>query len=260
VTRRISLASGVLPEFDALTVAQTAQATGYTDAGLMVRPGEWQVADESELLEMKAAGLGYLDVEVLWIPQGAQLDKSHHLIVEVGRRLAADNLLVVSDEADADLLAPALAQISAWCDGIVRPCLEFLRITRVHSLRQAQELLAASDEHDFGILIDTLHLARSGEITSLPHLNLEQHPYIQLCDGLLSCVDEPSALLADALDGRSAAGEGELPLAGGLDLLPAQTPLSLEVRSKYYRDAYPQPLDRARAILEQTKTFLEQTI
>jgi len=37
-SRRISLASGVLPEFDALTVARSAAATGYTDAGFMVRP------------------------------------------------------------------------------------------------------------------------------------------------------------------------------------------------------------------------------
>ena len=76
--RRISLASGVLPEHDALTVARTAAAAGYSDAGLMVRPESWDEAAECELLEIKdECSVGYLDVEVLWIPSGALLVVEH---------------------------------------------------------------------------------------------------------------------------------------------------------------------------------------
>lgn len=255
--RRISLASGVLPECDAITVAQSALAAGYTDAGLMVRPDDWVQADEAHLLALKEQGLGYLDVEVLWIPKGGQLDAGHEQIVAVGRRLGADNLLVVSDEADADLLAPALTQISQWCDGsALQPCLEFLRITQVGSLAQARELLAACQGHQFAILIDALHLARSNEWAALAQLDTDQHPYIQLCDGQLLCADDQQSLLTDALDGRSAAGEGQLDLAGLLAALPEQTPLSLEVRSAQYRNAYPDPVTRAEAVLVQTTEFL----
>ena len=259
--RRISLASGVLPEHDAVTVARTAAAAGYSDAGLMVRPETWNAADEPELLEIKAAaGIGYLDVEVLWIPQGAGLGADHQLIADVGARLGADHLLVVSDEADPDLLAPALEQISSWCTpGAVRPMLEFLRITEVQSLRQAREILAAAGEHNFGILIDSLHLARSDEYGMLRQLDASQHSYIQLCDGPAECVATREALLIDALDLRSAPGEGELPLAALLAALPPDLPLSLEVRSKWYRDTYPEPLARATAILEQTEKFLGET-
>ncbi len=259
-SRRISLASGVLPEFDALTVARSAVAAGYTDAGLMVRADEWDRGAEAELLDIRAQhGLGYLDVEVLWIPAGGALDDSHQFIVEVGGRLHADHLLVVSDEADAERLAPALTQITAWCEPFkLKPMLEFLRITQVTSLTQAQDLLAACREQNFGILLDSLHLARSGELQQLPALDATQHPYIQLCDGNLHCSDDPGQLLEDAIDLRSAPGQGALPLAPLLEALPANTPLSLEVRSRTLRESYPDPLQRAATVLTHTQQFLTE--
>jgi len=257
--RRISLASGVLPEHDALTVARAAVAAGYSDAGLMVRADTWNVDNEAELLHLKDAhGLGFLDVEVLWIPAGAQLDGGHKLVADVGVRLGAEHVLVVSDEPRPEILAPALATISQWCGPSLRPMLEFLRITEVTSLAQTQELLAACSEHNFGILLDSLHLARSGELNKLPALDPAMHPYIQLCDGPLHCADDAESLLVDALDLRSAPGEGELALTPLLQMLPAATPVSMEVRSKAYRDGHPDPAERARVILERTKKFLQE--
>jgi sugar phosphate isomerase/epimerase len=82
-------------------------------------------------------------------------------------------------------------------------------------------------------------------------------PYAQLCDGpaRLQRADH-ATFLADAIDGRSAAGEGELPLRDLLAALPANVPLSLEVRSKRYRDRYADPVERARAVLDATDRFL----
>ena len=257
--RRISLASGVLPEYDPLTVAQAAVAAGYTDAGLMIRPDDWDARQEDALLTLKADhNLGFLDVEVLWIPVGGELNDGHRLIVDVGTRLGADHVLVVSDEANPDVLAPALNEISAWCNGhSIRPMLEFLRITAVESLAQANELLAASHEHNFGVLLDSLHMARSGELFDLPRLEAASHPYIQLCDGLLECAEDQPSLLTDALDLRSAPGEGELPLGALLQALPADVALSLEVRSRHYRETYKDPVIRAAKLLEQTNKFLK---
>ena len=259
LTRRISLASGVLPEQDALTVTRTAIAAGYSDAGLMIRPDTWRQGDESQLLDLKQQhNIGFLDVEVLWIPTGARLDDGHKLIVDVGGRLGAEHVLVVSDEPNPDLLAPALQQISQWCAPYaIRPMLEFLRITSVTSLAQAKELLAAAAGHTFGILIDSLHLARSGELEKLVSLDARQHPYIQLCDGPAKCADEHAKLLEDALDLRSAPGEGELDLTKLLAALPQQTPVSMEVRSRFYREQYPDPVARAQAILQQTEKYLQ---
>jgi sugar phosphate isomerase/epimerase len=177
-------------------------------------------------------------------------------VVEVGKRLGADNVLVVSDEADAEKLAPALQKISEWADDRIQPVLEFLKLTPVNSLQQADELLHACSGHNFEILIDTLHLARSHEFATAL-IDERRFPYIQLCDGSLTCGTDRDSLFADALDLRSAPGEGELPLISLLQRLPIDTPLSLEVRSKAYRDRFPDPLERARAVLDTTRQFLD---
>ena len=228
----------------------------------MVRPQTWQEAWEADISACLAQGLTVLDVEVLWIPQGGQLDTSHDLIIDVGNRLGAENLLVVSDEANPDRLNHALRHISQRCASSgMRPCLEFLRITQVTSLSQARELLDACQQHNFGILIDTLHLQRCGEFAQFLQnsepLDPSQFPYMQLCDGYLECAADQTALLEDALDLRSPPGQGQLPLRPLMQRLPTQLPLSLEIRSKTLRDQYPDPLARAQTVLEQTHNFLE---
>ena len=81
-------------------------------------------------------------------------------------------------------------------------------------------------------------------------------PYVQLCDGNLACAPDYEHLLEDALDLRCAPGEGELPLHTVVGALPDGEPFSLEVRSRVYRERYPNPVERARAVREQTERFL----
>jgi hypothetical protein len=50
-----------------------------------------------------------------------------------------------------------------------------------------------------------------------------------------------------------------LPLRDLVAALPNDLPLSLEVRSKRYRETYPDPVDRARAVLAATRKFLAST-
>jgi len=208
-----------------------------------------------ELLALRDKGLRFLDVEVLWIGPGAELTDDHRHLVDVGLQLGADHVLVVSDEPDPSTLAPALRQLTDWCDGRIKPMLEFLRITAVSSLAQATTVLDACEGHDFGILLDALHMARSDELAQ-PLERLERFPYVQLCDGKERCADDRESLLDDAINGRLAPGEGELGLAGFLDQLPVTVPLSLEVRSAVYRDRYPDPIERSQAVLDRTMEFL----
>ena len=90
-------------------------------------------------------------------------------------------------------------------------------------------------------------------------MDLDPHlfPYAQLCDAPAAVeAATPEGYLADALDARLAAGEAELPVRDLLDALPGGIPLSLEVRSAHYRQTYPEPAARARAIREATERFL----
>lgn len=257
--RSLSLAAGVLPEFEAETVADAAGVAGYPFAGFTVDPEHWDDARTKRVKERIAAHeIGVLDVEPVWIPSGGRLNDDYKFIVDVGAELGAQNLLVVSREGGVAENATALHQIcERAAPAGMRVALEFLMISKVRSLSAAHEIVRECDHSAAAILIDTLHLQRAGDGgDTLASIDDRLFPYAQFCDGNLECADEFGAYLEDAMDLRCAAGEGELPLREMLAALPADCPLSLEVRSKRYREEFPQPADRARAILERTREFL----
>jgi len=255
----LSLAAGVLPEFGADVVADAAGEAGYPFAGFTVDPENWDAAMTSSVKRrVEAHGIGVLDVEVVWIPAGGELEDDYKRLVDVGAELGARNLLVVSRESDVSRNAAALHRIcERAAPAGMRVALEFLMIAEIRSLSAARAIVEACDHPAAAILIDTLHLQRAGEgVDVLADIDPRLFPYAQFCDGPLACADSFEAYLEDAMDLRSAAGEGALPLRRMLDALPVDCPLSLEVRSKRYREAFPRPADRARAILEQTQSFL----
>jgi len=255
----LSLAAGVLPEYDAEIVAEAAGEAGYPYAGFTIDPQTWDAARARLVKERVAAhGIGVLDVEVVWILPGGELDDDAALVIDAGAELGARNVLVASREPDVSRNAEALRRLCERADPAgMRVSLEFLMIAEVRSLSVAHAIVRECDHPAAAILIDTLHFQRAGEgIGGLSDVDARLFPYAQFCDGRLDCKPEFGAYLEDALDLRSAAGEGELPLREMLAGLPKDCPLSLEVRSKRYRDEYPRPVDRARAILERTERFL----
>jgi sugar phosphate isomerase/epimerase len=108
--------------------------------------------------------------------------------------------------------------------------------------------------------VDPFHHERVGHAPEkISEIPLEWLSYAQLCDmpqgGTLS---DPEAYFTDAIDGRLAPGEGVIPVAEMARALPHNLPISLEIRSRFYRERYPDPLERAKAILSQTQAFFEQ--
>ena len=65
-------------------------------------------------------------------------------------------------------------------------------------------------------------------------------------------------MLEEALHGRVNPGDGGLPLAELLRQLSPTIPLSLEVRSRSVRDAFPDAVERARNVHSATTLFLER--
>lgn len=253
----ISLAAGVLPESDGIVVAQAAAAAGYRHFGVTVDDA-WSEATTKAVQALQGEhDLGVLDVEVVWLEPGARISDLHRKIVAVGAALGARNVLLVSAEPDEARVAAAmhsLCELAAPAG--MRVALEFLRITAITRPSQALRIARAVGHPGAAVLVDTLHLARSGESAQVLQGAADLLPYLQLCDGPLDYDETPDGLLTDALDRRSAAGEGELPLADALQLNPG-APLSVEVRSQLYRERYPDPAQRASAILQQTQRYLE---
>lgn len=251
----LSLAAGVLPEFEPADVARAAVSAGYDMAGFTIDPDNWSAGHLNRLKsQLSAEPIEVLDVEVVWLPAGGQVTDAHRLIIDVGAEVGARNVLVVTSEPDAKRNAEALRKLCELAaPGGMRVVIEFLMITEVRSLAAASEIVRLTDHSAAGILVDSLHLQRSGESASdVAAVNPHWLPYSQVCDGNLECDD----FLIDAIDLRSAVGEGELPIGDLLAVLDSRLPLSLEVRSKRYRDDYPDADKRAAAVLAQTRAGL----
>jgi sugar phosphate isomerase/epimerase len=197
---------------------------------------------------------------VIWIKPGAP-DPNHFKILDIGAEVGAPNALVVSSDPD---LSATIDKYSALCrhggERNMRVSLEFAVFTQVRTLADALSVVSECDSPAAGILVDPLHLQRSGgtpeQVAAVPrHL----FSYAQFCDAALAgpSPDDTPKIIEEAVDLRLQAGTGGLPLAALLKAMPAGLPLSIELRSKALREAYPDPHQRAKAVATATRQFLD---
>jgi len=257
---RLSLASGVLPEFGPLDIIAAAAGAGFDAVGLWVESDQWTPALTRDCRAALAdTGLALLDAEVVWLKPDAGLDQ-HLRSVDIALDLGAANLLCVSSLPDPGATA---AQLAALCrhaqDTPLRIALEFGIFTAVRSLGAALAILDQVAHPARALLIDPIHVDRAGntpaEIVAVPRALL---PYAQFCDAPATRPDgsDFAAILTDALDLREQCGAGALPLAAMLAALPAGVPLSIELRSKALRETFPDARARAMAVAAATRAWL----
>lgn len=260
-TTMLSLAAGVLPDHTPQTTARAAAASGFDATGVWVDRDTWTDATTREMRAiLDGEGLPALDVEVVWLMPGAP-DDHHRRVVDIARALCAPNVLVVSSDPDDSATTAKLRLLCEHGEGAVRIALEFALFTEIRSIAQASAILRAVDHPAAAMLIDPLHLARSGgSPTDVAGLPREWLPYAQFCDAgpLTFDTADRDAIIEEAVDRRLQVGEGLLPLAELLAAMPAGLPLSIELRSKALRAGYPDPVERARAVLDATRSFLER--
>jgi sugar phosphate isomerase/epimerase len=111
------------------------------------------------------------------------------------------------------------------------------------------------------VLVDPIHVDRSGTtVAEIAAIDPALLSYAQFCDAraLRPNPADFDAVITDAIDLREQAGEGVLPLASMLQALPADIPLSIELRSAALREAFAHPALRAKAVLDATRLWMEQ--
>jgi sugar phosphate isomerase/epimerase len=258
----LSLASGVLPEASPLQTVQAAAAAHFDAVGLWIDVATWTPRTTREVRQAVAdSGLQVLDAEVLWLRLGpANPDHLHAL--DIAAELGAANVLVVSSDPDAGATAE---KFIALCEHArcmpLRVALEFGAFTDVPTIDAAAAILRQAAQPNQALLVDALHLKRSGgstaQVRSLP---AQWFSYAQLCDAPMSGpgASDRAAIRAEAVDDRLCPGEGELPLAELLAALPAGLPLSVEVRSRRLREDYSDFSERARLVHRLTRQWLDR--
>jgi sugar phosphate isomerase/epimerase len=247
-----ALASGCIPDADPWDIPQIAHAAGFKSCGMWVDPEtKWQGdALQKTATALYQTGIKLIDVEAVWLQPG--VERTQEQVVEAGIALGARNVLVVSRHDDE---TAAINQFRALCDlagDDIRIVLEFGEFTQVKNLGAAQSFIQGVDHPAAGILIDLMHINRSGD--PLPDLDNPLYPYIQACDfwqnsGQMSGRDYIEA----AVDSRCPIGEGEASRDHLTAVCSSALDVSLEIRSKALRDQYPNPYARARQIFERNQ-------
>ena len=257
MSRMLSLAAGCVLDLSPADTVSAAADAGFEAAGIWFDAGSWSAATTREVAgRLLSTGLTALDVEPVFVSERGD---AGDMLIDVAGELGARNVLLVSRHPDRSATIDRYGEL---CDRAapagIKVVLEFLPIMSVDTLAAAVEVVTAAARPNSGILVDTLHLSRAGSSPAdLEALDRALFPYLQLADA----PDQPpgtssTELRDEALWGRLLPGEGALPLREVLQAVP-QVPLSVELRSRALNDAYPDPFERARAVLASSRPYAE---
>ena len=268
--RLISLAAGVVQEYPADQVVYAAAEAGFNAAGIWCDLETWTNDHTARVKQaLIDTGITALDIEVVWFKPGEPID-THNRFVDIAKAIGAKNILCVSSEPDISVTKERFRHLCQLTEGSdIRVVLEFLAITEINSLAKALEVVNDAAHPAGGVLIDSLHLQRTGacvqdlvELTQ-PTAKAPAHdkkslfPYLQLCDASATLEDKSyEGILEDAVFLRQLLGEGQLPNSDILRAFDPSIPISLEIRSRALNEQFPRLQDRAEAVFNSTQKFL----
>jgi sugar phosphate isomerase/epimerase len=256
--RLLSLAAGTVLDVDPAQAVEVAARAGFDAVGIWFDPQSWTPARSKAVADrLGSTGLVALDIEPVILGRGADPGEA---VVDAAAEVGAQHVLVAGGPAEpaevADRFAALCDRAAAAGTGVV---LEFLPMFRVGRLDAAVQIVTEAARPNGGVLIDTLHLARSGghpaDLRRVPRHLL---PYLQVADATERAPETIDALRQEALYGRLLPGDGALPLAQTLAELP-DVPLSFELRSQALMSAYPDPVERARAVLVAARRLVPES-
>jgi sugar phosphate isomerase/epimerase len=228
-----------------LELIEIAADAGYDYASIRttaVAPGEriTPIAGDPDMVRrvtrrLADTGLRVLDVELARLRPEDEPDQ-YVGVFEAAAAVGARH--VIGQLPDPDR-ARAIDRFGRLCDlaldfGLTVD-LEFPSWTETGDLATAAAIVEAAGRANAGVLIDALHLFRSGASPDdLPSLPRDWLRFVQLCDAPAAAPPTVEGVVHAARAARSLPGYGGLPLADMLAHLPA-VPYSLEVPNDVLR-------------------------
>lgn len=245
-----------------------AAEAGYQYVGLRmtaVTPGgaHWPLWKERAVMagvkaRMAETGVGVLDVELARLEPQTEV-RDFVPMLEASAELGARHILTQCDDPEFErgvqnyaALCELAAPFGLTCD------VEFIPWQKTPDLSAAARLVGAAGQPNGGVMVDSLHFARSGSTLD----QIEACPpgwfrFIQLCDAPAQPPANLEGLLYAAREERLFPGEGELDLVGLLRQLPPDLPIALEIPTETLSFTEPHA-ERARLAREATLRVLGQ--
>ncbi len=251
--RLISLAAATVIDVGPAEAVDVAAQAGFGGVGIWFDPTTWAPSTPRVIAgRLTATGIVALDIEPVIFGRGPDHGEA---LIDAAVEIGARHVLVASGPAGR---SEVVERFAALCDratgSAVTLVLEFLPIFSIGSLGAALSVVAEAGYANGAVLVDSLHLARSGGTPAdLVSIAPQLLPYLQIADAPAVLEDSSLAgLREEALYARLLPGHGDLPLADLLSAVP-DVPLSVEMRSRQLMIDYPDPLERARAVLAATE-------
>ncbi|WP_116131414.1 sugar phosphate isomerase/epimerase [Tropicimonas sp. IMCC34043] len=224
-----------------------AAAAGFNAVGLRINPpahtaDRWPVAGDpgrARALRTRAddAGIRIFEVETFSIWPDFDIEK---LLpgLEAGAVMGASMMVCAGIDDDEPRMIDSFGQLADRAAGFgLSVGIEFMPFRPMATLASARRVWTAVARPNARILIDALHLFRSGgSIAEVAALDPASVGYLHLCDAPLQ---SPSAggFAEEARGHRLYPGEGGLPLVELLSALPPELPVSVEAPTRNHAHA-----------------------
>ena len=179
---------------------------------------------------LKDAGMSVYDVEFVVIDKDFRPPELIP-VFEAAAELGAQRLSVCGDDPDSGRFTDKLSELASLAASTELGIdLEIMPWRHICSLERAVSAVHSAQSDNIGILIDALHLSRSGAGPSdLLAIEPNLIRSVQLCDASAGMPANVGGLIAEARGGRLAPGAGTLPLLELLETVPPSAALTVEV-------------------------------
>jgi sugar phosphate isomerase/epimerase len=261
--RRISLAYLTVNGVSLAEHVSVAAETGYQSVGLRLlgsrAPAPELFRDEAALRaaeqRLRDTGVTVLDGEIFWLMADTDV-REYRGLFEAMERFGARLLLVLARDPDLQRVFDNFAELcSLTAAHGIKPCFEFCKVTTVETLAQATDIVRRSGQPNARVLVDALHLSRSGGTPAdVARADPALFEYAQLCDAP-AAIPSRERMLEEPSD-RLMPGQGGLPLVDLVRALPADLPIAIEAPVKALEHLSPR--ERASRAKRGLERILEQ--
>ena len=240
---RLSLGWLTLSGATALEQIAAAASAGFSDVGLKFarRPGDtepalsekpWLFRDIASSLRDNRIAL--LNMGSIWLDGRPPLEWCRGAL-EAGSGLGARFVIAVASDPERRRVIDHFASLCEECGKLgMSVVIEFFAYSAVRTIEEAHRVVTASRHENAGILVDALHLFRSGgSADSLKRIPSKQILLAQICDAPARSPLQAQLSYEERHD-RLDAGTGGLPLLDFAESLPAHIPIEVEVPCKRY--------------------------
>ncbi|MGI4814359.1 MAG: sugar phosphate isomerase/epimerase family protein [Janthinobacterium lividum] len=177
-------------------------------------------------------------------------------VFEIAQQLGAPLMVQGCFDPDRARLVDTLRQQCQLANRYgIRIGIEFMPASPLKTLDQALSVVREVAAPNLGLVIDALHLARSGGSPSaISALDPASIYLVQICDAPARKPDDVD-LMTEALQGRFYPGEGELPLAALMAAIPPDVEIECEVPK--LADRHLDFAERTTRAYQATRKFLQ---